>query len=94
LRANHGVSRDDDFPARERQLSQSRRWGGYNVDYGVGALYGAAGIAIGSPTAADALNYVAGYSCFNDASVRDIQFTHSLTVTKISPRPAASDPGS
>jgi 2-keto-4-pentenoate hydratase/2-oxohepta-3-ene-1,7-dioic acid hydratase in catechol pathway len=33
------------------------------------------------PTA-DALNYVAGYSCFNDASVRDIQFTHSLTVGK------------
>jgi 2-keto-4-pentenoate hydratase/2-oxohepta-3-ene-1,7-dioic acid hydratase in catechol pathway len=31
---------------------------------------------------ADALDYVAGYSCFNDASVRDIQFTHSLTVGK------------
>jgi len=39
LHANRGVSRDDDFPARERQLSQSRRWGGYNVDYVVGALY-------------------------------------------------------
>jgi 2-keto-4-pentenoate hydratase/2-oxohepta-3-ene-1,7-dioic acid hydratase in catechol pathway len=32
--------------------------------------------------AAHALDYVAGYSCFNDASVRDIQFTHSLTVGK------------
>jgi 2-keto-4-pentenoate hydratase/2-oxohepta-3-ene-1,7-dioic acid hydratase in catechol pathway len=31
---------------------------------------------------ADALDYIAGYSCFNDASVRDIQFTHSLTVGK------------
>jgi 2-keto-4-pentenoate hydratase/2-oxohepta-3-ene-1,7-dioic acid hydratase in catechol pathway len=31
---------------------------------------------------ADALDYVAGYSCFNDASVRDIQFTHSFTVGK------------
>jgi 2-keto-4-pentenoate hydratase/2-oxohepta-3-ene-1,7-dioic acid hydratase in catechol pathway len=32
--------------------------------------------------AADALGYVAGYSCFNDASVRDYQFTHSLAVGK------------
>jgi 2-keto-4-pentenoate hydratase/2-oxohepta-3-ene-1,7-dioic acid hydratase in catechol pathway len=29
-----------------------------------------------------ALDYVAGYSCFNDASVRDYQFKHSLAVGK------------
>jgi 2-keto-4-pentenoate hydratase/2-oxohepta-3-ene-1,7-dioic acid hydratase in catechol pathway len=31
---------------------------------------------------ADALTHVFGYSCFNDASLRDIQFKHSLTVGK------------
>jgi 2-keto-4-pentenoate hydratase/2-oxohepta-3-ene-1,7-dioic acid hydratase in catechol pathway len=31
---------------------------------------------------ADALKYVAGYSCFNDASFRDYQFKHSLAVGK------------
>ncbi len=31
---------------------------------------------------ADALKHVFGYSCFNDASVRDIQFKHSLTAGK------------
>ena len=31
---------------------------------------------------AQALDHVAGYSCFNDASVRDYQFSHSLTVGK------------
>ena len=31
---------------------------------------------------ATAMGYVAGYSCFNDASVRDYQFTHSLAVGK------------
>jgi 2-keto-4-pentenoate hydratase/2-oxohepta-3-ene-1,7-dioic acid hydratase in catechol pathway len=30
----------------------------------------------------DALAHVAGYSCFNDASIRDYQFKHSLAVGK------------
>lgn len=30
----------------------------------------------------DALKHVAGYACFNDASLRDYQFKHSLTVGK------------
>lgn len=30
----------------------------------------------------DAMAHVAGYSCFNDASVRDYQFTHSLAIGK------------
>jgi 2-keto-4-pentenoate hydratase/2-oxohepta-3-ene-1,7-dioic acid hydratase in catechol pathway len=30
----------------------------------------------------DALQHVAGYACFNDASLRDYQFKHSLTVGK------------
>jgi 2-keto-4-pentenoate hydratase/2-oxohepta-3-ene-1,7-dioic acid hydratase in catechol pathway len=30
----------------------------------------------------EALNHVAGYSCFNDGSVRDYQFQHSLTAGK------------
>src|SRR5437763_15694335 len=29
-----------------------------------------------------ALRYVAGYACFNDASLRDVQFKHSLTAGK------------
>jgi 2-keto-4-pentenoate hydratase/2-oxohepta-3-ene-1,7-dioic acid hydratase in catechol pathway len=29
-----------------------------------------------------ALRHIAGYSCFNDASLRDIQFKHSLTAGK------------
>jgi 2-keto-4-pentenoate hydratase/2-oxohepta-3-ene-1,7-dioic acid hydratase in catechol pathway len=31
---------------------------------------------------AEALDHVAGYTCFNDASVRDYQFQHSLAVGK------------
>lgn len=31
---------------------------------------------------ADALDHVAGYSCFNDGSLRDFQFNHSLTCGK------------
>jgi 2-keto-4-pentenoate hydratase/2-oxohepta-3-ene-1,7-dioic acid hydratase in catechol pathway len=31
---------------------------------------------------AEALSHVLGYSCFNDASVRDFQFKHSLTTGK------------
>jgi 2-keto-4-pentenoate hydratase/2-oxohepta-3-ene-1,7-dioic acid hydratase in catechol pathway len=30
----------------------------------------------------DAMSYVAGYTCFNDASVRDYQFQHSLPAGK------------
>jgi 2-keto-4-pentenoate hydratase/2-oxohepta-3-ene-1,7-dioic acid hydratase in catechol pathway len=35
--------------------------------------------------AADALNHVFGYTCFNDGSVRDYQFKHSLTAGKNHP---------
>lgn len=49
----------------------------YEVELAV--VIGKAGrhVAVG-----DALDYVAGYSCFNDASVRDFQFKHSLAVGK------------
>jgi 2-keto-4-pentenoate hydratase/2-oxohepta-3-ene-1,7-dioic acid hydratase in catechol pathway len=43
-------------------------------------------IIIGKPgrnvSRADALGHVAGYSCFNDGSLRDYQFEHSLDVGK------------
>jgi 2-keto-4-pentenoate hydratase/2-oxohepta-3-ene-1,7-dioic acid hydratase in catechol pathway len=43
-------------------------------------------VIIGKPgrhvARADALGHVFGYSCFNDSSLRDIQFRHSLTVGK------------
>lgn len=43
-------------------------------------------IVIGRPgrhiTAKDALEHVFGYACFNDGSIRDIQFKHSLTAGK------------
>jgi len=43
-------------------------------------------LIIGTPgrhiAAKDALKHIAGYSCFNDASIRDIQFKHSLTAGK------------
>jgi 2-keto-4-pentenoate hydratase/2-oxohepta-3-ene-1,7-dioic acid hydratase in catechol pathway len=43
-------------------------------------------VVIGKPgraiARADALSYVAGYSCFNDGSLRDYQYDHSLAVGK------------
>lgn len=43
-------------------------------------------LVIGRPgrhiAAQDALSHIAGYACFNDASVRDFQFKHSLTAGK------------
>lgn len=43
-------------------------------------------IVIGTPgrhiSKSAALRYVAGYSCFNDATLRDYQFKHSLTAGK------------
>lgn len=43
-------------------------------------------VVIGKPgrhvAAAEALDHVAGYACFNDGSLRDYQFKHSLAVGK------------
>lgn len=41
---------------------------------------------------ADALRHVFGYACFNDGSVRDIQFKHSLVAGKNFPRTAGFGP--
>lgn len=41
---------------------------------------------------ADALKHVFGYACFNDGSVRDIQFKHSLVAGKNFPRTAGFGP--
>jgi len=43
-------------------------------------------LVIGKPgrhiAKADALNHVLGYTCFNDGSIRDIQFKHSIAAGK------------
>ena len=55
-------------------------------------------VIIGKPgrhiAKSDALSHVFGYTCFNDGSIRDIQFKHSIAAGKNSTRPAALDRGS
>jgi 2-keto-4-pentenoate hydratase/2-oxohepta-3-ene-1,7-dioic acid hydratase in catechol pathway len=41
---------------------------------------------------ASAFDHIFGYSCFNDASIRDFQFNHSLTVGKNFPATGAFGP--
>ncbi len=53
--------------------------GNFDFEGELAVIIGAPGRAI---TREHALEHVFGYSCFNDGSVRDFQFTHSLTAGK------------
>lgn len=63
-------------------LVKPRHSGDFDYEGELALVVGRAGRHI---TAADALNHVFGYTCFNDGSVRDYQFGHSLTAGKNHP---------
>lgn len=60
-------------------LVRPRQSGDFDFEGELAVIIGKGGRHI--PPAA-ALGHVAGYSCFNDASVRDVQFKHSVTAGK------------
>ncbi len=63
-------------------LVKPRSSGDFDYEGELAIIIGRGGRHIG---AADALGHVFGYTCFNDGSVRDYQFKHSVTAGKNHP---------
>jgi 2-keto-4-pentenoate hydratase/2-oxohepta-3-ene-1,7-dioic acid hydratase in catechol pathway len=65
--------------AHDAPMIRPRQSGDFDYEGELAIVIGRGGRHI---AAKDALKHVAGYSCFNDGSIRDFQFKHSLTAGK------------